>query len=310
MSDPPLAVSGPVLHRNGGALIRSGADLVELVERLYMRLFTVALWLVVGGTVLSVVYARLQPQDWHGGSTAAIAAGCATAALLSIRGDPRAYLWLRGRRWRAGLPGLLGGAILVLGGPGGPLWFVALAAVALTAVLAAPGQTIIVALLASGCYVLGTVFSGASLVPHHDAGRLSAAGGLTLDGLLCIGVVEMLARFVLRLHRLELEASGWPPAPIQLGDIGGSTSPPRRRPQVALPRGTSRLTARQLEAVVLLRDGLRQEEIAACMSISSRQVERLVAQARRRADARTTAELVALLVRGGLVPPPTGGLPD
>jgi DNA-binding CsgD family transcriptional regulator len=65
------------------------------------------------------------------------------------------------------------------------------------------------------------------------------------------------------------------------------------------------LTARQLEVVVLLRDGLRQDEIARCLSISPRQVERLVADARARVKATTTAALVAMLVQDGLVPQAT-----
>lgn len=67
------------------------------------------------------------------------------------------------------------------------------------------------------------------------------------------------------------------------------------------PRATpsaERLTARQLEVATLLRHGLRHAEIAAVLGISPRQVARLSAQARERADARTTYHLVALLAAG------------
>jgi DNA-binding CsgD family transcriptional regulator len=64
----------------------------------------------------------------------------------------------------------------------------------------------------------------------------------------------------------------------------------------------SRLTTRQLEVTLLLRDGLRQTEIAACLGISVRQVERLLASARERVDAATTTQLVAMLATGALGP--------
>jgi LuxR family quorum sensing-dependent transcriptional regulator len=62
------------------------------------------------------------------------------------------------------------------------------------------------------------------------------------------------------------------------------------------------LTARQLQVVLLAHDGLRQAEIAACLGISARQVERHLEQARKRAKAATTAQLVAMLVGGRLAP--------
>ena len=68
------------------------------------------------------------------------------------------------------------------------------------------------------------------------------------------------------------------------------------------------LTARQLEEAFLVRDGLHQDEIAACLSISRRQVERLLQQARERSGAATTSELVAMLVRSQFVPPPRDGI--
>ena len=291
-------------NATGGALIQSGADLVELVERLYLRLFRVALGLVCGAAVLSVIYAVLQPRDWHGGATPALAAGCAGAALATFTLGSRAYLWLRRRWFGPGLPAALGGLMLMIDGPGGPLWFVALAGIGMTAVLASPGQTVLIAIAATGCYLLGTLVPGGNLLIDHDPGRLAAAGGLTLDGLLCVAVVEWLARFVLRLHQLERELSAPQLARIYVGNIGEQPTPPAPAPRaaLALPRGPSLLTARQLEVVFLLRDGLHHNEIAACLSISPRQVDRLVAHARTRVGAKTTAALVALLVTGGLVP--------
>jgi DNA-binding CsgD family transcriptional regulator len=52
--------------------------------------------------------------------------------------------------------------------------------------------------------------------------------------------------------------------------------------------------------LLLLRDGLRQTEIAACLGISTRQVERLLAAARQRVGAATTSQLAAMLASGAL----------
>ncbi|MGI9099901.1 MAG: helix-turn-helix transcriptional regulator [Solirubrobacteraceae bacterium] len=65
-----------------------------------------------------------------------------------------------------------------------------------------------------------------------------------------------------------------------------------------------RLTARQLQVVALLADGLRYREVAACLSISARQVQRHVAQAAARLGVNGAYELAAVAVSDGLVPEP------
>jgi DNA-binding CsgD family transcriptional regulator len=72
------------------------------------------------------------------------------------------------------------------------------------------------------------------------------------------------------------------------------------------PSRPSCLTVRQLEAVLLARDGLKQAEIAVSLGISPRQVERLLSEARARAGAATTSQLVAMVVTDHLVATPTG----
>jgi DNA-binding CsgD family transcriptional regulator len=66
--------------------------------------------------------------------------------------------------------------------------------------------------------------------------------------------------------------------------------------------GLDRLTARQLQVVALLADGLRYREVAACLSISEGQVQRHVARAVERLGVRTAAELVTTAVAEGMVP--------
>ncbi len=70
-----------------------------------------------------------------------------------------------------------------------------------------------------------------------------------------------------------------------------------------------RLTARQLQVLALLADGLRYRDVAACLSISDGQVQRHVARAVARLGVSNAAELVAVAIREGLVPPPTAQPP-
>lgn len=65
-------MSHEVASRAGGLeLVRAGADLCELVEQLYLRLFGVTLWCVVGACALCSVYAAAAPRGLHGGLTPA-----------------------------------------------------------------------------------------------------------------------------------------------------------------------------------------------------------------------------------------------
>jgi len=74
---------------------------------------------------------------------------------------------------------------------------------------------------------------------------------------------------------------------------------------------TSRLTARQLQVIALLVDGLRYRDVAECLSISPGQVQRHVSHAVTRAGVLSINALVALAVAEGLLPagetsPPAG----
>jgi len=110
---------------------------------------------------------------------------------------------------------------------------------------------------------------------------------------------------VLGRRRLIVAERQQTPSPLRVPNLAASAaagpaheaSPPAAQ---RTPLSTSRLTARQLQVTLLLRDGLRQTEIAGCLGISVRQVERLLGAARERAGATTTSELVAMLASGAL----------
>jgi DNA-binding CsgD family transcriptional regulator len=78
---------------------------------------------------------------------------------------------------------------------------------------------------------------------------------------------------------------------------------PTRTAPVPPPGRLWRLTARQLQVVALLADGLRYHDVAACLSISDGQVQRHVARAVERLGVGNATELVAVAVAEGLVPP-------
>ena len=118
-------------------------------------------------------------------------------------------------------------------------------------------------------------------------------------------LVDGFAGLVLGRRRLIVAERQQTPSPLRVPNLAASAaaSPPHEASPPAAqrtPRSTSRLTARQLQVTLLLRDGLRQTEIASCLGISVRQVERLLGAARERVGALTTSELVAMLASGAL----------
>lgn len=72
-----------------------------------------------------------------------------------------------------------------------------------------------------------------------------------------------------------------------------ATTPPGPRPG---------LTMRQSQVISLLAHGLRYDQVAACLAISERQVQRHVSNAVRRMAVHNVNELVAVAVADGLVP--------
>lgn len=63
----------------------------------------------------------------------------------------------------------------------------------------------------------------------------------------------------------------------------------------------TKLTARQLETINLARQGLRQAEIAERLDVSSRQIYRILKEARAAVGAKTNHELVAKAISAGLL---------
>ncbi len=292
-------------HDSGELMVR-GTDLVYLTEELYLRLFILTLSLTAIGAVLSVCFGVLGSR----GSVpvtvgiAALALGIAGAGLRRPR---RAYIWLRRSPLRQVSPAAFGAIAVLCNGPDSPSWWVALPLLWVIAAVSSTGLSVMAALVTAAAYLAGTALGGEVLVRHGDAEILAAAVALPANILIGRLIAEVFARFTLRLHQLQRRPPS-PARPIRV-TVASSTrvapnppTPTPTHPITRARRGLMGLTARELEVLLLVSDGLIQAEIAPALGISTRQVERLLASARARTNSATTSQLVAKLVSEQVVP--------
>ncbi len=293
-----------------GFLIRCGADLVYVAEDLYVRLFVLTLVLLAVCSGWSV-WARLADSQRGSLALTIVLAGFGLAAALAgIIKRRAAYGWLRRTRVRQTLPAVAAIVMMLADGPHSATWWMAFALLFVMASVSSTSMTVLAAVLAAAAYCGGTLLYDNPLVYRGDTSNLVGAAMLVVNALVARAVAESFGVFVLRLHRLELELAEPPPGPLKVENLARRPAPsavtadtPPRVPRARLS-ARSLLTARQLEVLLLVRDGLHHDEIASCLSVSRRQVERLVEQARSRVGAATTSELVGMLVDGRLVPAP------
>jgi DNA-binding CsgD family transcriptional regulator len=188
------------------------------------------------------------------------------------------------------------------------MWYPSVGVLTVVAVAAGPRAGLVAAGVVAAGYLVGVELHGGSVFSSGDSRPVTEFLGLPLWTATAGGLVEWLARFILRLNRSQRHT-----APVQ--DDSETARPPRtdaggkakhsdalavaaEHPAAHIPD----LTARQLEVVLLLRDGLHYDEVAAVLGISVRQVQKHTAAARERLHARTTGEVVARVVAAGLVP--------
>jgi DNA-binding CsgD family transcriptional regulator len=304
-------------QRDRPDLIRCGAELVEVSERFYRRLFLCGLMLVGGAAAAALGLLPLRHSATHDSSSApALVAAVILiiGILLAIRRAETMYRGLRRHRTAEFALVLLAAGLIALVPPlQSELWLPSCAILSTLAIL--------VSLRRAMAYCLVALM--ANLAAHVVAGDLSitpagAVVGLWVGFPVWSAIVAVMSEH-LAAHLLALNATwvprrlpprrvtAWTRAPI--GDSfpahdDGSAS------NREIPRRTDRLTARQRQVVLLLADGLLYGEVAACLSISVRQVDRHVANARVRAGARSVNELVALAVSEGIAPSTAGVTPD
>jgi DNA-binding CsgD family transcriptional regulator len=306
------AAAAPVAATWG--VIRCGADVVYVAEDLYYRLFRMMLVLLVAASAWSV-WARL--ADAQRGdlilTTVYATLGAAMAAAGFVLGW-RAYAWLRYDRIRQFAPAFVAIVMLLTDGPHSATWWMAFALIFVMASVSSTSLTVLGALCAAAAYIAGTLVYGSPLIYRGDTGNVIGAAMLIVNAIVARSVGEAFGSFIMRLHRLEAQITQAPGVPRRVRNLASSPAPAPEPDGVASTKPRSKrgewLTARQLEVAFLVRDGLHQDEIASCLSISRRQVERLLEQARERTGAATTGELIAMLVRRQFVPPTPDQLTD
>jgi DNA-binding CsgD family transcriptional regulator len=291
-----------------GVLIRSGAELVHLAEMLYLRLFRLVMLLTAIGALLSLWFGGLEAGKAPAAATAVFAGIGVSCAAIGFARTREVYCWLRYNRVHQVAPAALAIAAVAFNGADSPSWWVALPMLWVIADVGSMALAVSAGVMSAAAYISATVAGGTPLIHHGDAGILGAAVALPINAAIGAVAAEQFARFVLALGRLQ--AQEHTPTPPRRVTIPVDPPAPQGRPLASTvrepPEPATRLTARQLEALLLARDGLLQAEIASCLGISSRQVERLMHAARKRVGATTTSELIALLVSGRLVPAPPG----
>ena len=292
-----------------------GAELVHLAEELHVRIFLVACRLLAAGDVLALVFATLGRGAPQPGTIAFVATAAAFAG-AGIARPREVYRRLRSHAALQLAPAAFGALAVFLDGPGSECWWFALPLLWVVATVSSTPLTIAAAIVTGGAWVAGTALGGQPLATASHLGVLPATLSFPAYALIARVLVEGFVGLVLGRHRLACELRDRGHRPVRVRGFADPTAAGSRTPIVPAPatttpqraRPASRLTARQLEVALLLRDGLRQKEIAACLGISVRQVERLLLAARELVGAATTTQLVAMLASGALSTKRPGGV--
>lgn len=321
-------------QRWGRELVRCGAELVGLSERLYGMVFVGAITFVGAASLAALVLLPVREASLPGGPTLAVFATC-----LLLVGAPaavwraRALYRLLRRRRAAELAAVLVSALLVMHPMHTQLWWPSCALLMLLAVVVPLRRVLAYCLMVLAAHLASHLLAGeidglsvpgvAGLVIGYP--MWSAAVAVTTDRLAAHVLRQNAARrrrpppprrvTVLAAPAAAREGAGQDAAGINAAVVVAASASEDRSPgtqdgeQVAASAppavsagGIDRLTARQLQVVALLADGLRYREIAACLSISVRQVQRHVAHAVARLGVRSAYELTSVAVAQGLVP--------
>jgi DNA-binding CsgD family transcriptional regulator len=312
-----------------------GAELVEVSERFYYRIFLCALTFVAIATIATIAFLPLRASATVGAPPATAVVAGAIVLCLTLAAIWRArQLYLALRRWPQLelVPVGIAGVLMSLVSPmRNELWWSACAMLVVIATLVPLKRALL--------YSVGVLT--ANLAAHLLAGDLHSTAAVTIVGLwiglpfwtaLAAVIPERMAAHILCLNATRgsarpraVRVNVWTkqdrpvadrPPTAAPDDANQSDAPSFVDQEVAASGGTKdpqrRLTARQLQVVALLADGHRYRSIAACLSISSDQAHRHARNAIERLGVQTTSELVALAVREGIVPATdrTRPLPD
>lgn len=306
-SHPPTHQSLALAHPggSGGLTCRSGSEVVGLTESLYLRLYVLALGCIPLVCGLALVAALVRTHNASFARTAALAVGMALLAALALRAPARGYRAMR--RWpvlslAAPLVALI--ALTIDGVTYSPLSYPAAVSIAGPAFVCGRRWALAAATFISlGALTAGTV--------HNGFGALDAVGqgtaGYFVWALVLAGLAERFVHLAMELPPVApppTNAAPPVPVPVRGRDAPSSqTVPiPVTTPSApAPPAVAARLTARQLQVLALLADGLRADAIAERLGITAATVYRHVERAKQRTGLMSRDALVAAVIRDGIV---------
>lgn len=282
------------------ALVHCAADVVHLMETLFVRLFMFSLVILVQASLLSIGYDAVVHSAAPGAKTVAIAACASVAALVALRRPWRTYRWLRRSSLRQLLPAGFAATAVLVNGPDSPSWWIAIPILWVVGSVSSTRLTVAAATLTAVAFLAGTLVGAHMPVSDlFDNVRIVASAvGLPAFSYIGRGVIfERFASLVFSLEHDQPQSQDKPRPPLRVVNRAST------RPASTTTRGRASrqspvpfpLTARQLEVALLIRDGLHQSEVAECLGISIRQVERHLRDARERTKATTTCHLIAIL---------------
>ena len=289
------------------ALPPNGREVASLAEALYQRLFTLALGGLQLTCALTVVAAVVRTDNANFARTTALAIGLAVLAALALRDSERCY-WAVRRRPALALTGpiLALGALAMDGVSHSPLSFAAAASIALPAFVGGRRWALTAATVISiGAVAAASVRIGWGALNSVGQGAVA----YFIWAIVLAGLAESFAQIAMRMPHRVASPPPPPPAPTRVTNLAGDPPPPATaarsvcvEPERCASTAPS-LTARQLQVVALLADGLRADDIADQLGIATATVYKYVKQAKQRAGVSSRDELVALAVRLGLITP-------
>ncbi len=301
-------------------LVRCGAELVGLSERFYGLVFAGAIVFV--GLAATAALILLAVLPFSPGAPVELAVVLTSLIVLftplALWRSRALYGALR-RQPQLQLAVVLPAAALVADpSMSSDLWWPSCAMLMALAVVASLQRSLLYCLVVLGANLAGHLVAA----DLGDDDRLIALIGLWIGYPIWVSAVSI-ATDRLVAHLLLCAASGStrprepprrvaartttppPTADADRDAVRASLAPrdgPHTRADNSAGTMTDRLTARQIQVAALLADGLRHREIAACLSISERQVQRHIAEAVTRLGLRNPYELAALAVSEGIVP--------
>ena len=288
--------------------IRSGREIVALAEELYLRLFVIALGGLQFVCGLAIVVSLVRTSDASFTRTTALALSLAAVAAIVLRAPLPCYRAIRLMPILSLTAPLL--ALCALGVDRvshSPLSYAAAVSIAFPAFVCGRRWALAAAtLISAGAVSVALVDSGTSAL--NSVGQGTA--GYFVWALVLAGLAERFAQLTMRMPH-GITSPPRPEPPVQVPNLAAKPVPAKAgqpdptapvSPPDELAGDVGMLTARQLQVVALLADGMRAEEIADLLAIKTATVYRHVQIAKERAGAATRIDLVALALRSGLVP--------